>query len=348
MRMIRGGLGVLVLCVGTNAWAQLAQAPGANTQVSTDGSPAKAWQASVLMDHGFGTGNFLANSAVREQNNRIVQTWMLGGGYDFKLLGQGFNAGISSVFSVLLTEPKRNPDRRFDPQWLSLSLSWEGWTEKHTGIHVSFSSSLLPPFSYSSWKDHRILDWQNGLSLNRSFGKFNINVSSLITKSFNSYSTSMQQQGVARESNITRNVGDSVVEIGSGQASPNFDLWNSITLTYRILPSWVIGYRLGVINAFRYALTDKRDAFTSPNADAGPGREDLLTYAVWTGYSFAGKNRIQGLPVDLTCNVGIRALHGAQSDDNKKILWPLFYPAFAENRAANNYGSAYVQIAANF
>ncbi len=89
------------------------------------------------------------------------------------------------------------------------------------------------------------------------------------------------------------------------------------------------------------------DEFTSPNADAGRGREDWLFPTVDLTYVLnEALESILSLPFGLMVSAGITAEHPAQSDDNEEILWPVFYNTFGENRAANNYGSVYFDIIA--
>ena len=156
----------------------------------------------------------------------------------------------------------------------------------------------------------------------------------------NSYNT------VAREGEGGAGAGGAVrQELGAGNT--NFDIINSFRVKYNISESLSTSYSLTIWNSFNYDIDgcDEPDGFTSSNADCDGGRSDRLWPTLEVAYELDGLlSNVAELPVSLSVAGGLTALHPAQSADNSGILWPWFYPAFANGRAANNYGSIYIDL----
>ena len=137
--------------------------------------------------------------------------------------------------------------------------------------------------------------------------------------------------------------------IDSGYSNTSFTFYNSLGLGYSLAETLSLSYSLSFINSFKYHLVDVVDEYTSANADAGRGRSDLLSYSLGLSYALSsGLKDVIELPFSLSLAAGVAATHGAQTPDNKSFIWPTFYHAFGENRAANNYGSFYLEVSGSY
>ena len=126
---------------------------------------------------------------------------------------------------------------------------------------------------------------------------------------------------------------------------------NSFGVDYSVTENLSVSYSLLIRNFFSYTDDNVNavDGYTSPYADAGRGRVDQLWPSLSVDYGVdEWVKKVADLPVSLSVSAGITALHPAQTRDNKGIMWPFFYQAFAQNRAANNYGSVFADITGTF
>jgi hypothetical protein len=225
------------------------------------------------------------------------------------------------------------------------------YVEPVTGVSFFVSAQALLPTSYESLNvTKRRLGVRGLVGAMRSFGPLSINYFFIATKNFNSSKVAVRTSDISRSSDpiLSRNANGSV-QVASGQANASFDIRNSIGLNYSINDYWSLNWSLDFVNVFRYELYSQTDAFSSAYADAGAGRMDLLEPSL--GFYFSASDafaKYVELPFSLGIQGGISASHPAQTADNKSIMWPFFYNSFGQNRAANNYGSVYLDLVGIF
>ncbi len=312
----------------------------------------KRWGGMVVLDHAVSTGTFVNNAGLRDRSNSITQNWDARIFYNTKLLGKKLMLGVRANLGLSLTVPDSNPGRRIIPYDLRLYATMpSAYVEPVTGVSFFVSAQALLPTSYESLNvTKRRLGVRGLVGAMRSFGPLSINYFFIATKNFNSSKVAVRTSDISRSSDpiLSRNANGSV-QVASGQANASFDIRNSIGLNYSINDYWSLNWSLDFVNVFRYELYSQTDAFSSAYADAGAGRMDLLEPSL--GFYFSASDafaKYVELPFSLGIQGGISASHPAQTADNKSIMWPFFYNSFGQNRAANNYGSVYLDLVGIF
>jgi hypothetical protein len=257
------------------------------------------------------------------------------------------------VFEIELTQPDTNPSRRFKPGDVSLYVvDSEIYEEPLTEITFSLGARFFFPTSYESinvnrrWFGARLL-----AGATRSIGPVDLEYTFMTTKHFNSSKVTNAYSTIAREGD-TNLAGGGAVRLARGFGTTSWDIINSFELGYNVTESLAISYSLLIWNAFSYNLTKELEErgipcerYKAEDADCGGGRTDVLWPTLEVSYELDDLvETVVALPFSLTVAGGITALHPAQSPDNDGILWPWFYPAFADNRAAHNYGSLYLDL----
>lgn len=326
------------------------QAPAGIT-ASLNAAGNKPWVLSVRLEHDVGTGTFLRDATMRERNDQVIQSWNFAGIYNFHVKGHRIITSLRAGFDLELTVPNTNPGRRISPQSVSLSVAdWGLYTEKHTDITFYGSANLFLPTTYEDRASKRYFSTRATLGLMRSFGPVTFYYSFGSTAGVYGSNVGVQRANLARSTDSIRTqLNNGVYEMANGIGVTQFDLRNSFNLMYSILPNLWLTYGVTVINAFRHGVVSQRDAATSQFADAGMGRADTLSPGLDLSWQLRDvlKN-VADVPVNLMLSLGISASHPAQTSDNKGYLWPIFYQAFATNRAANNYGQVYFSAMANY
>jgi hypothetical protein len=92
-----------------------------------------------------------------------------------------------------------------------------------------------------------------------------------------------------------------------------------------------------IINDFNYAVAEQIDAYTSPYAKPGVGREDWLWSTIELGYS----------PFEeLWFNLGLTALHPVIDASTENVIFPLF--GSMGDLSADNWASWYLDVVYTF
>ena len=189
----------------------------------------------------------------------------LGAGYSFELLGKSLRAGFSFPFRVALQdEVNSNPSRRFSPFDSSLSLSAGSLfkDEDITGINVSGRFSWALPTSYESINTRK--KWgglSTGLTFSRTWGGFNVSLSSSYFKSFHSSKVPLAPTEIYRASDLATVDGD-VAFIERGFANTSYGFSQGLSLGYSFLDNFSVGYNVGIANYFKYDIVPEDDVYT--------------------------------------------------------------------------------------
>lgn len=336
-----------VLCLGRPVFAQVQTADNQLLAQQVE----KSFDASLRLDHSFGTGNFTRNEFVREQNDTVAQTWDLNLGYSFALLGHRPRLSLRTEMSIFYTRPNTNPARRINPADTRLTfadpqLYRDAWSR----LLFTGNVGLLLPTSYESLKVNRqYFAVRAGLGIERKLGDFLLRYGSSFTKNFNQVHNKLTYTTTSRPGDVivTGAGANEPAGVPTGSGITSFSLIHSLFASYSITPNIALSYALLIVNRWKYNNVAQNDEFTSVHADSGRQRAvDQLWPTLelgWNATDFVGL--LFTSPIQMRLSGGITALHPAQSDDNKHIVWPFFYQAFANNRAANNYGSIYVSVA---
>jgi len=323
-------------------------------------APSKAYSIAVSLSHAVASGTFVDTSSYSvldeefsSQFDYIGQSYALVPSYRFEAFGKNLSASAILAMDYELTTPNSNPARRFNPADVQLKLS-DGslYKDEWSGVNVSASLRAYLPTSYGAWSIfQRYLALRGGLGLSKSVGDLSLSYGFSYRKNFNTSETRKKVTDVARINDpgfAVRNGNDPFL-IDSGYSNTSFTFYNSLGLGYSLAETLSLSYSLSFINSFKYHLVDVVDEYTSENADAGRGRSDLLSYSLGLSYALSsGLKDVIELPFSLSLAAGVAATHGAQTPDNKSFIWPTFYHAFGENRAANNYGSFYLEVSGSY
>ncbi len=320
----------------------------------SEGDTSKAWGMLVVMNHSMGTGTFLADSTQRSTYAYVGQSWDLRPSYMFDFMGHNLKAMARLGFELELTEPNANPARRFNPADASLYLMDNNiFTEPVSGVRFTGGVRYFFPTSYQSIN---VSERWGALSLfgsaNRSFGPLYLVYSFGFTKNFNATKGAQVFKPMGariRRDNPNDDLpspADSAGDYAVGFNS-SFLFSNSLAATYNFTDELSLSYSVALRNSFKYTQNNVNvvDEHTSPNADNDTGRSDTLLSTLDVTYVLDGVIKpLVDLPFSLMASVGLSAEHPAQTASNDGIMWPFFYQAMAENRAANNYATFYVDL----
>jgi hypothetical protein len=316
----------------------------------------RPWGGLVVLDHSVGAGTFTSDSTLRSSFAYAAQSWDIRPHYVFDVQGIKLKAAARILFEYEYTTPDTNPARRFKPLDTTFSVGApeiykEPWSE------VSFNASARV-FVPTSWESINIKKQWGGtgftLGAQRFFGPLHVSYAFMMNKYFNSEKAQMTYSSVCRGTDPCKppptGTSDPATFPG-GPLNSSFAVMNSFGVDYSITETLSVSYSLLIRNFFSYS--DKSvnvvDKNTSPFADAGRGRVDQLWPSLSVDYVVdEWVKKVVDLPVSLSVSGGITALHPAQTADNKGIIWPVFYQAFGQSRATNNYGSVFFDIAGSF
>jgi LysM repeat protein len=332
----------------------------ATLSASEEEADAKPYSIAVSLSHAVASGTFIDTSSYTtldeeftSQYDYIGQSYALVPSYRFEAFGRKLSASAILAMDYELTTPNSNPARRFNPADVQLKLS-DGslYKDEWSGVNVSASLRAYLPTSYGAWSIfQRYMALRGGLGLSKSVGDLSLSYGFSYRKNFNASETRKKVTEVSRVNDpgfALRNGNDPFL-IDSGYSNTSFTLYNSFSLGYSVLETLSLSYAFSFINSFKYHLVDVVDEYTSPYADAGRGRSDLLSYSLGVSYALSsGLKDVIELPFSLSLAAGVAATHGAQTADNQSFIWPTFYHAFGENRAANNYGSFYLEVSGSY
>jgi hypothetical protein len=318
-----------------------------------EGDATRPWGLLVQLKHSLGTGVFLADDTLRQSRSYVAQAWNIRPSYAFDAWGHRLRVSARLLFEIEYTEPDGNPPRRFSPRDASIGLSdTHLYTEPGSGVRFNAGLRWYFPTSYESLNVTRrwgALTLLAGAS--RTFGPVYLSYGLSFTKNFNS------SKGLSDHSDVAVRTWGAGVLSGAGAVDPgtsfpdglatSFSVTNSFTITYNIDESLSVSYSLMIWNLFEYTQdnVNTEDELTSPFADAGRGRSDLLWPTLDVTWALNGVlEPLVHLPFSLLVSAGITARHPAQTANNGDLMWPFFYPAFADSRAAENYGSVFIDI----
>lgn len=315
------------------------------------GKADRSWGALAVLTHSIGSANFSSNDYVRGRNDYVTQTYDLRAFKMWEVLGKRVITGGRFIFDVNLMEPNTNPDRRVVPYDARVYATLPNiYTEPTTGI--SFNGQVLAflPTSYESINvSKRVFGLRGVAGARRSVGPVDFSYSLSYTHNYNTSKVAVRTAQVARSNDPIRDRdSNGVVHLGSGYANTQFDIVNFFGVNYNVTDNFSVSYSLAIQNIYKYNMYEN-DALTGVNADGGRGRMDFLQPALQVSYALSSAlgEAIQ-LPVNLSLSAGIASWSPAQSADNKTIMWPLFYNTFGQNRAANNYGSVFVDLVGTY
>jgi len=326
----------------------------------------KAWGGTIVFEHAVGTGTFMSDSTMRKTNSYVAQSWDFRPYYVFSLDGIKLKASARLGFEWEYTKPDTNPGRRFKPTDTSLSLGApQLYKEPLTDISFNASVRWSLPTAYGSWsvkRQYSVLGATVGAQ--RFFGPLHVSYALGGNRNFNTSKVPYSAGTVCRAGEEGCDVAGGATQnitppsgiadpswVPAGMMNTEYMVSNTFGIDYSVTEELSVSYSLALRNGFKYrddnvnSLDDK----TSPNADDGRGRTDQLWPSLSVDYALDGLIKpVLDLPVSLTASLGIVAMHPAKTKDNSSLMWPFFYQAFANNHAADNYGSIIFDIAGTF
>ncbi|MBI5507110.1 MAG: hypothetical protein HY903_00025 [Deltaproteobacteria bacterium] len=317
----------------------------------------RPYGALVILDHSIGTGTFMNDGTLRSSRAYVAQSWDIRPHYVFDFKGIKLKANGRFLFEYEYTTPDTSPARRFKPLDTTLQVGApEIYKEPLSEVSFNVALRLLLPTSYESIKVRKqwsALGFTAGAQ--RFFGPLHVSYSFAMTKYINSQRYASSYRSVCRSSDpcdsVPTGIQDSPAQVAAGFANNSFLISNQFGVDYSITEELSVSYGLLIRNFFRYTADNVNviDNYTSPNADDGRGRVDQLWPSLSVDYVVDGLvKKVADLPVSLTASLGITSLSPAQTSDNKGIYWPFFYQAFAQDKAANNYGSVFFDITGTY
>ncbi len=305
-----------------------------------------------------GSGTFLANDALRHQNDYIAQILDIRPTFGFNLADHRMRLSARFAFETELTQPNTNPSRRWKPFDSSLAIADDTlFKEPVTGILFNAALRFIFPTSYESIRVRE--QWLGtGLSLGarRLIGDFQLSFNTSVTKYFNGSKTAIRRLDNARPedtqdadetADFARSPSASFTsDIQSGPVNTSWLFANTVGVTWLASDRLAVSYSLGLLSFIRYSVQGERDAFTSPNADPGNPTAQRFNSSLEVSYDWSHVTKDEwGLPFSFTMALGIAAVHPVQENNNEGWIAPLIVNNFT-NRAANNYGSIYLDLVA--
>jgi len=328
----------------------------AEVRVSKDAEE-KPWTVSLAVSNAVGSGNFVTNPYIRQTSDWVGQSWSLGADYRFAVWNRKLTLRAGWSFDYELTTPNGGTARRWSPSDFRFALSEsETYRDAFTGTVFSSGLKLTLPASYES---RGAADLYFALGLNgaatRTFGPVSLRWSLGLTKyvqgSTIKLSRGIESCGVTGGRGPTDAVSFSpdacqAVQGLQPEGFPNTSmlLSNSLGVSWEINPAVTASYSVGLNQYFKYGITGD-DTFASVHAAGGMRRVDYFwpTLDATVGLPEL-VDELKDLPVELSLSMGITATHPTRSADDSSIIWPFFAGSFGQGRAANGYGSVYVDL----
>ncbi|MCK5689139.1 hypothetical protein KAI87_07710 [Myxococcota bacterium] len=315
----------------------------------------KPYGVQVAMEHSLGTGNFVSNDYASEMSDYFGQSWSATGYYNFETMGHKLRASGRASFGLTLSTPTSNPARRFDPGAVSFALSDRKlYKDELTGIRVSGSLSLALPTTYNSYVSRKWLGASARLGASRAVGPVFLRYGFGLSKGFHSSyipvrdvdSSSVRSDYDVPTSAMEMN---DPVGLSSGFANTNFRISNSVAASYQIIDVLSVSYSLNHMLSWKYELFDGTDEYSSTNANNDGPDSSMFSYGIDLSYALTDHlGDMLDLPVRLDVSGGLAAAHSVQTADQNSIMWPVFYQAMAENRAAMNMAVFYLSLAGTY
>ena len=323
---------------------------------------ARPWGGVIVLDHFVGSGTFMSDATLRSHFAYVGQSWDIRPHYVFDFQSIKLKAAARILFEYEYTTPDTSPARRFKPADTTLSLSApelyrEPWSEVSLNASIRW---LLP----TSWESINVKEqWGAAgfaIGAQRFFGPLHVAYSFAMYKYFNSEIARTTVGSVCPLGASCYKAGRDAPPSGTGAefsypAGPlnySFAVLNTFAVDYSISENMSVSYSLLIRNFFAYkdSNVNVADSYCSPVGDCTErGQTDELWPSLSVDYVIdEWVKKAVDLPVSLSVSAGITALHPAQTKDNKSIMWPFFYQAFAQGRAADNYGSVFLDLAGSF
>ena len=334
-------------------WGSVALADAEASRETSD----KPWSVALSVSNGVGSGTFVSNSFIRQTSDWVGQSWNLSADYRFAAWSRTLVLRSSWSFDYELTTPNGGTARRFSPSDLRLSLSEsETYRDELTGIALSTGLRLTLPVSYES---RGATDLYFAVGLNgaatRALGPVTLSWSLGMTKYIQG-STIKLSRGIERcgqgsgrgpvdAVSFSPDACQAVLGLNpEGFPNTSFLLSNRLGASWEIIPAVTASYSVGLNQYFKYGMQG-RDALTSVHAAEGMRRVDYFWPTLDATVELSELvESLQPLPVALSLSTGITATHPTRSADDKSIIWPFFASSFGQGRAANGYGSIYVDL----
>ena len=317
----------------------------------------KPWNVSVGVSNVVGSGTFVTNPYIRQSSDWVGQSWSVGAGYGFDVFGRELVLRSSWSFDYEFTTPNGAIPRRVSPHDFRISLSEsESYRDELTGVVLSSGLQLTLPVSHES-RGATDLYFALGLSgdLSRSFGPVSLSWSLGMTK-YVQGSTIKRSYGIERcGAGQGRGPTDAVsfspdacsaVQGLHPEGFPNTSMLlnNQLAVSWQVAAHITASYSVGLNQYFKYGMPSD-DSLTSVHARGGVRRVDYFwpTLDLSVGLSDL-VDELGELPVELSLSTGISAAHPTRSADDQSIIWPFFAGSFGSGRAADGYGSVYLDL----
>lgn len=302
------GLG-LALAASPSAPAA-ASAPGSSSTVSKPGIGARSaeeraefsgFRLAGELDHTVGQGTFVnpAYYALATGTLALVPS------YAFKLRSVKLSASASLSLSWEYSLPDNLNGRRVDYSDLRFSLAAPVlYKEKWTGITVSPSIGATVPISLSSWNASTLTVLSGTLALARSFSRFDVGYRFAIARGFHGNPLIAQ-----RASDATDAQGNRLCLFRPGETlctpfgtNTQLSLSNRLEASYQATQKLSVGLGLGLLNAFRYPISEEAvDAYTPRTVDSNGalvarqvGRYDRLSASLSASYTLTDQLSLSG------------------------------------------------------
>ena len=304
----------------------------------------------LVLEHSVGTGTFVANDALRNTTDYVLQTWDIRPYFNWEVGGHLLELQGRFSLGYEFTDPSGNAAaRRFQLQDVLFTLQDATlYVEPHTATTLSILAQITAPLSYASRGSYgRYFAAGLTLGLSRNAGPVALVYRLGVTRYFNKEGVQRRTQDVWRggEAMGFPLGGRGPDWVAAGVGNTELRVFNTFALSGHLTANLTIAYVLVIINELRTAVTDDVDALTQVGADAGRGRADYLWPTLQLTYGLTNAlQRVADLPITLALGVGVTSFHPAQSSDNKHINWPFFVSSMGYDRAANNSGSFYVDV----
>lgn len=306
----------------------------------------KRWRVSVSVDHSLSSGAFLQHEQLRATHRSVLQSWAFEVGRRFSCWRWQPRLMLGWAFDLELTTPNSNPARRWRPSDVRLSLSEPKLFQWSTvPLKIGTGLGLTLPTAVGSRSVKSLLFAIGGnLSAEMNWRALAFSYRFQGTKSFSEHSIARASHSVARDSDQPEWSGlrDEPATFLLGSANVDFVLSQTLGVAIEMGRVWSASYRVTILNEFRHAVADERDEWTAIHAKEGRGRRDWLqptlevAFDVKEAFDFSFETSIA---------LGLTAFHPATTTDNQDVLWPVFFNVLGQNRAANNYGAAYLSLA---
>jgi hypothetical protein len=312
---------------------------------------AKSWGLLLTMSTFAGSGEFQSGAA-HGYSKYVAQIYDFRPTYGFNLRTHRIRVQGRFAFEQDWTPPPgfTNPARRWRPYDTSVTVADD--TLYHwnlTGILLNTALRVTLPTSYESInvrKQYLALGLTFGAR--RLVGPVQLAFTSTTTKYFNGSPVAVGTRLARTEDGVENVARDMPQDINAGYANNNWLFANTLSATFLASDNFAVSAAFGVLAFIKYSVHGSRDQYTSPYADPGYGTAQRFTSNIEVNYdlTYITKGKL-GLPFRLTTALGVQATTPVQTTDNRGWIAPLILNAFT-NRAADNYGSIYLDVTAIF